>query len=610
MKTPEAARAFSLFSGRVEKGAEHIDGDLCRIENGQFSSCSGGGMPQISGADLEHIGEKAGTVPGGKFKDKTSGREFIVKVYPKPVQGAVEAATNAIYRAAGFRVPPSAATHGISHQGGKHFGVANEFLPGLKTGDPASVWNARKDLAEGYGVDALMANWDVIGQSHDNIGFVGGKPVRLDNGGSMHFRAQGGAKTFSHDKVDELRTLLDPSMNSRTAKLYGDAFAHDPELKLKALEHVGKITDKQIEHAIHSAGFEKADPSGGKSLAQTLISTIKSRRDIIVHEASKLRSQMAEDKKIGLMHPHEMKALARDTFKAKSPKAMNTIHKFMKLEEGQKLTNDKREQITSALARSLMKDPQKSITLETQSGGHHTMTKDELVYKIQHGWSGSSHDTYAQWFRQAAATYYGRELKDEYVNGEKKWLTKMTPDVIDVVTSIKAASEALFMKEHGLTSRTQSIPVFRGITGDMGKTLNKLAKSLGPGRQMKVQLNALNSFSLSEGTASDFAGYGGVVIKDHMEAQQVWGYGGFGLSGEREVVLGRKATATTVNTEDVIRKALDGIMSLLKEHTLTPQQAALGIVVIEFQPDEPDDGNPPLPQITPHGSAEFDLDPH
>lgn len=50
-------------------------------------------------------------------------------------------------------------------------------------------------LAEGADVDAMLGNWDVIGMAADNILVdKDGKPWRIDNGGSLSFRAQGGKK--------------------------------------------------------------------------------------------------------------------------------------------------------------------------------------------------------------------------------------------------------------------------------------------------------------------------------------------------------------------------------------------------------------------------------
>jgi hypothetical protein len=58
-------------------------------------------------------------------------------------------------------------------------------------------------------MDALLANWDVIGASYDNLMISPhGAPVRLDTGGALRFRAQGGPKgpAFNADPT-EFETL-------------------------------------------------------------------------------------------------------------------------------------------------------------------------------------------------------------------------------------------------------------------------------------------------------------------------------------------------------------------------------------------------------------------
>lgn len=53
----------------------------------------------------------------------------------------------------------------------------------------------KKELQKGFVLDCLLANWDVIGACEDNIRLGSdGKLYRLDNGGSLRFRARGELK--------------------------------------------------------------------------------------------------------------------------------------------------------------------------------------------------------------------------------------------------------------------------------------------------------------------------------------------------------------------------------------------------------------------------------
>lgn len=252
----------------------------------QGGSCDTAGL---KGSDLERIGNKAGTVPGGIFKDK-DGKQYLVKAYPKPMQAAAEVATNNLYRAAGIPVPESKIVEDIEVNGKTQLGVANTMIDNLAMKDKTGVQAAGKELAKGYGVDALTANWDVVGLDHDNIGFANGEAIRLDNGGSLIFRAQGGTKDFPGHEVKELDTLLDPSKNPNTAAIFNKAFHKDPALKLESLQKAGNLTDAQIEKSVREAGFDKA--GAPKELVHSIEQGLKDRRDIIAKEATKLKEKL------------------------------------------------------------------------------------------------------------------------------------------------------------------------------------------------------------------------------------------------------------------------------------------------------------------------------
>jgi len=248
-------------------------------EHGKFTSGP-------HGSDLTHMGPKKGTVPGGIYTDKTTGHSYVVKEYKNPLQAGAEATTNHLYAAAGI---PAAESHVVS-MGGKIVG-ASKMYPGITEGTKEGVSKVDSELAKGYGVDALTANWDVVGMSHDNIAIKNGIPIRIDNGGSLAFRAQGGSKNFPATEVSELKTLLDPNKNPNTAAIYGKQFAADPKSQAEAMERVGKISDKDIDDAVkRGLGAAGADQKYQDSIAAGL----KSRRDLIMEEAKNIRVGIAQ----------------------------------------------------------------------------------------------------------------------------------------------------------------------------------------------------------------------------------------------------------------------------------------------------------------------------
>lgn len=82
-----------------------------------------------------------------------------------------------------------------------------------------------KKLQKGFVLDCLLSNWDVIGASEDNILVTPDKRVvRVDNDGSLNFRAKGREKELSEflesNTVSEIDSFRDPSRNPSTAKVY------------------------------------------------------------------------------------------------------------------------------------------------------------------------------------------------------------------------------------------------------------------------------------------------------------------------------------------------------------------------------------------------------
>ena len=294
-------------------------------EHGKFTSGP-------HGSNLEKIGPKKGTVPGGIYQDKTTGHSYVVKEYKNPLQAGTEATTNHLYAAAGI---PAAETHAVS-MGGKIVG-AGKMIPGITEGNQSNVSKVGSELAKGYGVDAMTANWDVVGQTHDNIAIKNGIPIRIDNGGSLQFRAQGGSKDFPGDKVHELKTLLDSSKNPNTSAIYNKEFDKNPTAKAEAMERVGNISDKDIKDAV-SRGLGAAGATAEQQ--KDMVGRLIGRRDLILEEAKTLRGQIAKDqeaaqKKAELKAQKEAEkqaAIAAGTYVPKTaprmgPNVLNSIEK-------------------------------------------------------------------------------------------------------------------------------------------------------------------------------------------------------------------------------------------------------------------------------------------
>lgn len=128
----------------------------------------------------------------------------------------------------GINVPHPELVYDASHE---RVGLATtpaKGKPALVTGiDPKYL---AKMLSQGVYVDIFLGNWDVIGTGAGNVFVDAGTATRIDPGGSLTFRAQGGRKGAAFGpKAKELETMLKPGSGS------GDVFRH-ADMKIAARE--------------------------------------------------------------------------------------------------------------------------------------------------------------------------------------------------------------------------------------------------------------------------------------------------------------------------------------------------------------------------------------
>lgn len=143
-------------------------------------------------------GHPLGGSTGARLITTPDGKRYVVKAGASEGHVQNEMDTDALYRAAGINVPEFRAVRSTS---GRLYKVS-EFVEGqdLQTWWENASAKDRKQMTakitKGLDVDAMLGNWDVIGMSGDNILIdKDGNPWRIDNGGSMGYRAQGTKKT-------------------------------------------------------------------------------------------------------------------------------------------------------------------------------------------------------------------------------------------------------------------------------------------------------------------------------------------------------------------------------------------------------------------------------
>jgi HK97 family phage prohead protease len=153
------------------------------------------GLPTPEQFDrMKKIGGPLGSQGGGWFQDN-NGQKYIVKPAKSERHAQNELAAHLLYRAAGVRVDDT----GIFERDGKFF-IAKRAVQDAEGNLGKIVGNKvnekiQAQAREGFAIDALASMWDVFGLGGDNVitdrwNYLN----RIDLGGGLQFRAQGGDK--------------------------------------------------------------------------------------------------------------------------------------------------------------------------------------------------------------------------------------------------------------------------------------------------------------------------------------------------------------------------------------------------------------------------------
>jgi len=203
-------------------------------------------------AGLRRVGPQGGSNPGGLYED-ADGVRWYVKAQRSEEHARNETAASALYREAGVDVPEVHLGRGTPDLSGD-WHTASRVLDGDQVSDPDAV---REQLREGYGVDAWLANWDIVGATFDNvIRTPDGKVARIDLGGSILFRAQGGPKGARFgETVDEWLSLRDRHRAPQASRVFTGM---SPVEQLAAVQRVTRIKVGRIREIVAAAGLPKS----------------------------------------------------------------------------------------------------------------------------------------------------------------------------------------------------------------------------------------------------------------------------------------------------------------------------------------------------------------
>lgn len=203
-------------------------------------------------------GGQGGSNPGGKFKDE-NGVEWYCKFPENDHVAKAEVLAAKLYGALGLNSQDAK----LITKDGK-VGIASRWQD-VKKATPKELAKT-PGVLEGFAADAWLANWDVVGMAYDNLQVDDkGHAMRVDAGGSLMYRAQGGKKAFG-DHVTELDSLRDPKLNPQAAAVFGQM--SDADITASVAK-VAQISDAQIRIMVNN--FGPGDKAERKVLAETLI---------------------------------------------------------------------------------------------------------------------------------------------------------------------------------------------------------------------------------------------------------------------------------------------------------------------------------------------------
>ena len=204
--------------------------------------------PDKKWENMTKISGQLGSNEGGWY-ERPSGERFYVKFYENPSQGQAEYVANAVYEKLGIKAVRSQ----IIELDGRE-AIASPAVLGAAPADMLSQ-KTSEDVQSGFVADAFLANWDVVGLVYDNIVQSDDGFYRIDNGGSLIFRAQGGDKAYSPDSIPELETMRVPGRPT------GEVFANitEEEIGRQARELIDKLKPDDITAIVDESGLTGED---------------------------------------------------------------------------------------------------------------------------------------------------------------------------------------------------------------------------------------------------------------------------------------------------------------------------------------------------------------
>lgn len=214
-------------------------------------------------------GTQYGSNEGGLYTHSPSMRKLYVKFPKNPEQMHVEAASAELYKHLGIKtLDPK--VHDISGRTGIS-SVWNENAAPMRTASALhrEMENPEKahQLALMHHAAIMTGNLDIVGMEYDNIlkDRTTGDLISADQGGAMHYRAQGAPKDFDSNIDRQVAGFQNPAYAS------GKVFSKLPHQVLKdASQKLKYLSDETIDSVMNKHNLSH------------LSNTVKARRNALI----------------------------------------------------------------------------------------------------------------------------------------------------------------------------------------------------------------------------------------------------------------------------------------------------------------------------------------
>ena len=275
--------------------------------------------------DNESLGTVAGVEigshnPKGKFgsnngltmKDPKTGKLYYVKT-EDAAKNKAEILSNKIYQMAGIAVPNTELV--------KFNGTASTKSEWLPEAESVKDFD-HPDLTNGFLVDVMLNNWDVMGMNNDNVISSGGKVYRVDNGGSLHFSSAGGNTKMKGFHKDEWYEPSGPQFTSANPEGFtkedfpylptiaamqnpaypaGKVFGNMSTEQYKgAAKSLLNLSNGKIKRLVNESGLAADDRKGYE--ADKMVQSLIDRRDSIIEWLINEKPGVLEGKSLSDIH--------------------------------------------------------------------------------------------------------------------------------------------------------------------------------------------------------------------------------------------------------------------------------------------------------------------